>query len=173
MFELPKLDYTKSALAPIMSEETLDLHHGKHHQTYITNFGKTNFYGDITKLGSAENIIKTIPNFDLLFAGFPCQPFSQAGLRKGFNDTRGTLFFWIEKILNVKKPNAFLLENVKHLKGHDKGNTLKVILKSLRKNYYVPDPEVFNAKNFGLPQNRERIYIVGFKKKISNFKKFK
>ena len=82
-------------------------------QTYITNFGKTNFYGDITKLGSEENIIKTIPNFDLLFAGFPCQPFSQAGLRKGFNDTRGTLFFWIEKILNVKKPDAFLLENVK------------------------------------------------------------
>ena len=79
------------------------------------------------------------------------------------------MFFWIEKILNVKKPDAFLLENVKHLKGHDKGNTLKVILKSLRKNYYVPDPEVFNAKDFGLPQNRERIYIVGFKKKISNF----
>ena len=139
-------------------------------QTYITNFGKTNFYGDITRLGSTENIVKTIPNFDLLFAGFPCQPFSQAGLRKGFNDTRGTLFFWIEKILNIKKPDAFLLENVKHLKGHDKGNTLKVILKSLRKNYYVPDPEVLNAKDFGLPQNRERIYIVGFKKKGNYFK---
>ena len=69
----------------------------------------------------------------------------------------------------LKKPDAFLLENVKHLKGHDKGNTLKVILKSLRKNYYVPDPEVLNAKNFGLPQNRERIYIVGFRKKINSF----
>ena len=94
-------------------------------QTYITNFGKTNFYGDITNLGSSENIMNTIPDFNILFAGFPCQPFSQAGLRKGFNDTRGTLFFWIEKILNLKKPDAFLLENVKHLKGHDKGNTLK------------------------------------------------
>ena len=138
-------------------------------QTYITNFGKTNFYGDITKLGSNENLIKTIPNFNILFAGFPCQPFSQAGLRKGFDDTRGTLFFWIDKILNLKKPDAFLLENVKHLKGHDKGNTLKVILKSLRKNYYVPDPKVLNAKDFGLPQNRERIFIVGFKKKMNDF----
>ena len=138
-------------------------------QTYITNFGKTNFYGNITKLGSNENLIKTIPNFNILFAGFPCQPFSQAGLRKGFDDTRGTLFFWIDKILNLKKPDAFLLENVKHLKGHDKGNTLKVILKSLKKNYYVPDPKVLNAKDFGLPQNRERIFIVGFKKKKNDF----
>ena len=73
------------------------------------------------------------------------------------------------KNIKFKKPDAFLLENVKHLKGHDKGNTLKVILKSLRKNYYVPDPKVLNAKDFGLPQNRERIYIVGFRKKINDF----
>ena len=138
-------------------------------QTYITNFGKTDFYGDITNLVSENNIAKVIPDFNVLLAGFPCQPFSQAGLRKGFRDTRGTLFFWIQKILEVKKPEAFLLENVKHLKGHDKGNTLKTILKVLRKNYYVPEPKILNAKDFGLPQNRERIYIVGFKKKYSNF----
>ena len=134
-------------------------------QTYITNFGKTNFFGDITKIGSEKDIKRIVPSFDVLLAGFPCQPFSQAGLRKGFSDTRGTLFFWIEKILKVKKPEAFLLENVKHLKGHDKGNTLKTILKVLREDYYVPEPQVLNAKDFGLPQNRERIFIIGFKKK--------
>ena len=96
-------------------------------QTYITNFGKTNFFGDITKIGNENDIKKIIPDFNVLLAGFPCQPFSQAGLKKGFSDTRGTLFFWIEKILKVKKPEAFLLENVKHLKGHNKGNTLKTI----------------------------------------------
>ena len=138
-------------------------------QTYITNFGKTNFFGDITKIGNENDIKKIIPDFNVLLAGFPCQPFSQAGLKKGFNDTRGTLFFWIEKILKVKKPEAFLLENVKHLKGHNKGNTLKTILKVLRKEYYVPDPKILNAKDFGLPQNRERIFIVGFKKKVLFF----
>ena len=138
-------------------------------ETYITNFGNTNFYGDITGLENEKKIDQTIPDFDVLFAGFPCQPFSQAGLKKGFFDTRGTLFFWIEKILNTKKPKAFVLENVKHLQGHDGGNTLKVILDILRKNYYVPEPKVFNAKNFGLPQNRERIFIVGFSKKNQDF----
>ena len=133
-------------------------------QTYITNFGKTNFYGDITNLKDDKNIKKIIPDFDILLAGFPCQPFSQAGLKKGFDDTRGTLFFWIEKILKIKKPNAFLLENVKHLKGHNNGSTLKTILSILRKDYYVPDPQVLNAKDFGLPQNRQRIYIIGFLK---------
>lgn len=138
-------------------------------QTYITNFGKTNFFGDITNLGDDLNIDKTVPNFDILLAGFPCQPFSQAGLRKGFGDTRGTLFFWIDRILKIKKPKAFLLENVKHLKGHDQGNTLRTILNVLRENYYVPEPKVLNAKNFGLPQNRERIYIVGFIKDNGDF----
>jgi len=138
-------------------------------QTYITNFGKTNFFGDITNLGDDLNIDKTVPNFDILLAGFPCQPFSQAGLRKGFGDTRGTLFFWIDRILKIKKPKAFLLENVKHLKGHDQGNTLRTILNNLRENYYVPEPKVLNAKNFGLPQNRERIYIVGFIKDNGDF----
>ncbi len=138
-------------------------------ETYIINFGKTNFYGDITSLKNEKQINETIPDFDILFAGFPCQPFSQAGLKKGFFDTRGTLFFWIEKILKTKKPKAFVLENVKHLKGHDGGKTLKVILEVLRRDYYVPDPEVFNAKNFGLPQNRERIFIIGFDKKSNDF----
>lgn len=138
-------------------------------QTYITNFGKTNFFGDITNLGNDHNIEKIIPSFDILLAGFPCQPFSQAGLRKGFKDTRGTLFFWIDKILKIKKPKAFLLENVKHLKGHDQGNTLKTILSVLRENYYVPEPKVLNAKHFGLPQNRERIFIVGFNKDYGDF----
>ena len=138
-------------------------------QTYITNFGKTNFFGDITNLGDDLNIQKIVPNFDILLAGFPCQPFSQAGLRKGFGDTRGTLFFWIDRILKIKKPKAFLLENVKHLKGHDQGNTLRTILNNLRENYYVPEPKVLNAKNFGLPQNRERIYIVGFIKDNGDF----
>lgn len=138
-------------------------------QTYITNFGKTNFFGDITNLGDDLNLDKTVPNFDVLLAGFPCQPFSQAGLKKGFNDTRGTLFFWIDKILKIKKPKAFLLENVKHLRGHDKGNTLSTILNVLRENYYVPDPKILNAKYFGLPQNRERIYIIGFDKNLGEF----
>lgn len=138
-------------------------------QTYITNFGKTNFYGDITNLKNEKNIREIIPNFDILLAGFPCQPFSQAGLRKGFDDTRGTLFFWIKKILEIKKPNSFLLENVKHLKGHNNGETLKTILSILRKDYYVPEPKILNARDFGLPQNRERIYIVGFLKNNGNF----
>lgn len=126
-------------------------------QTYSANFGSQNIYGDITKISE-----KDIPNHDILLAGFPCQPFSQAGLKKGFSDTRGTLFFDIERILLEKKPKAFLLENVKQLRGHDKGNTLKVILNHLKDAGYKTYVEVLAAKDFGVPQNRERIYIVGF-----------
>lgn len=126
-------------------------------KTYRINFGETPF-GDITKINE-----KDIPDHDILLAGFPCQPFSQAGLKKGFSDTRGTLFFDIARILKEKRPKAFLLENVKQLKGHDKGRTIEVILNTLNElNYYVPNPHVLNSKNFGLPQNRERIIIVGF-----------
>lgn len=126
-------------------------------KTYRINYGEVP-NGDITKIDA-----KDIPNHDILLAGFPCQPFSQAGLKKGFEDTRGTLFFDIARILKEKLPKAFLLENVKQLRGHDKGNTLKVILNTLNElNYYVPNPEILNAKDFGLPQNRERIIIVGF-----------
>lgn len=113
--------------------------------------------GDITKIIPSE-----IPDFDVLLAGFPCQPFSLAGQRKGFDDTRGTMFFFIEEILRIKKPEAFLLENVKGLKTHDKGKTFKIILKNLEKLGYSVKHKIFAAKDFNLPQNRERIYIVGF-----------
>ena len=126
-------------------------------QTYQANFGNEEVFGDITQID--EN---NIPEHDILLAGFPCQPFSQAGLKKGFDDTRGTLFFDIKRILMAKKPQAFLLENVKQLKGHDKGRTLQIILKHLHNIGYKTFVEVLKARDFGIPQNRERIYIVGF-----------
>jgi len=138
-------------------------------KTYATNFGPTNFFGDIAQLNTKNKISKTIPDFDILLAGFPCQPFSMAGKRAGFDDPRGGHFFTILNILKAKKPKAFLLENVKHLKKHDDGKTLKLMLKKLRKDFYVPDPQILNAKDFGLPQNRERIFIVGFSKKNGLF----
>lgn len=125
-------------------------------KTYHVNFGAIP-NGDITKITNEE-----IPDFDVLLAGFPCQPFSQAGLRKGFSDTRGTLFFEIERIIKAKRPKAFLLENVKQLRGHDKGRTLKVILEHLDDLDYQVTYDVLRAADFGVPQNRERIYIVGF-----------
>lgn len=131
-------------------------------KTYVDNFGKCNIYGDISLL-KTKDISSLVPDHDLLLAGFPCQPFSQAGHKKGFDDTRGTLFFDIQRVLEVKRPKMFLLENVKHLKGHDNGNTLKTILRVLRKNYYVPEPEVLTSKDFAVPQNRQRIFIVGFR----------
>jgi len=131
--------------------------------TYEINFGERPD-GDITKI--IENQFSKIKNHDVLMAGFPCQPFSNAGLRKGFNDTRGTLFHDIATILYKKRPKAFILENVKGLRSHDKGKTLEIILKVLREDlgYFVPEPKVLNSKNFGLPQNRQRIFIVGFLK---------
>lgn len=127
--------------------------------TYRINFGEIPD-GDITQVDE-----HAIPDHDILLAGFPCQPFSQAGLQKGFEDTRGTLFFDIARILKAKRPKAFMLENVKQLQGHDKGKTIKVILSVLRElNYYVPDPQILNAYHFGSPQNRERIIIIGFNK---------
>ncbi|RVU90570.1 DNA cytosine methyltransferase [Flavobacterium columnare] len=138
-------------------------------KTYLANFGETPF-GDITK----EYTKSYIPNdFQVLCAGFPCQAFSIAGKRGGFEDTRGTLFFDVADIIRRKQPKAFFLENVKGLKNHDKGKTLATILNTLRNdlNYYVPEPEILNAKDFGTPQNRERIFIVGFHKStgITNF----
>ncbi len=131
-------------------------------KTYFANYGEIP-YGDITK----ESIKQYIPdNFDILCAGFPCQAFSLAGKRRGFEETRGTLFFDVAEIIRRKRPKAFFLENVKGLKIHDKGRTLDIILNVLRNDldYYVPDPEIVNAMNFGVPQHRERIYIVGFRK---------
>jgi DNA (cytosine-5)-methyltransferase 1 len=132
--------------------------------TYKANFGEIPF-GDITK-AETKNYIPD--NFDVLCAGFPCQAFSIAGRRGGFEDTRGTLFFDVAEIIRKKKPKAIFLENVKGLRNHDKGKTLATILNVLREdlNYYVPEPQVLNAKEFGVPQNRERIFIIGFRKDL-------
>lgn len=151
-------------------------------RTYTKNYADMP-YGDITAIPSDE-----IPDHDILLGGFPCQAFSQAGLKKGFSDTRGTMFFEIQRILHHKRPKAFMLENVKQLKGHDGGKTLATILDILRGNnsetlpndiqlsnetrdalssrlgYWV-DYKVLNAKDHGLPQNRERIFLIGFDKK--------
>lgn len=151
-------------------------------KTYASNFGELP-EGDITLIPNNQ-----IPAHDLLLAGFPCQAFSQAGLRQGFNDTRGTMFFEIQRILAHHRPKAFLLENVKQLRGHDKGRTLNTILSILRgeanpdipsdvpmskdarkslgtKLSYNVDFRVLRASNFGVPQGRERVYIVGFDRK--------
>lgn len=132
-------------------------------KTYQANFGEMP-YGDITKINPAE-----IPNFDILLAGFPCQPFSMAGFKKGFADTRGTLFFNIAKIIEHHKPSVIFLENVRNLVSHDKGNTIRVIVQTLEKLGYKVSYKVLNAKDFGLPQNRARIYIVGFKNNKIDF----
>lgn len=134
-------------------------------KTYRANFGETPF-GDITK----ESTKSFIPNdFNILCGGFPCQPFSHAGLKKGFEDTRGTLFFDVADIINRRIENKnpidiIFLENVKGLKNHDKGNTLKTIIKTLDNLGYDVKTEILNSKNFGVPQNRERIFIVAWLK---------
>lgn len=138
-------------------------------RTYMLNYGEVPF-GDITK----EETKRYIPDsFDILCAGFPCQAFSLAGKRRGFEETRGTLFFDVAEIIRRKRPRAFFLENVKGLLIHDKGKTIETILNVLRNDldYYVPDPQIVNAMNFGVPQHRERVYIVGFRKdqNVSDF----
>ncbi len=124
---------------------------------YNENFG-IDSHSDITKIDA-----KDIPPHDILLAGFPCQAFSIIGARKGFDDTRGTLFFDIARILKEKQPKGFVLENVKQLRGHDGGRTLVVILDTLKELGYQVEYKVLNAKDFGLPQKRERIFIVGWK----------
>jgi DNA (cytosine-5)-methyltransferase 1 len=150
-------------------------------KTYSANYGDFPS-GDITKISAAD-----IPDHDILLAGFPCQAFSQAGLKRGFRDTRGTMFFEIQRILAEKKPKAFLLENVKQLRGHSKGETLRTIMSILRGEFtqdvpsnvnmssearaalgtklnYWADYKVIRAADYGVPQNRERLIIVGFLK---------
>ena len=117
--------------------------------------------GDITKINPMD-----IPSHDILCGGFPCQAFSIIGAGKGFQDTRGTLFFNIAQILEIKRPKAFLLENVKQLKSHDKGNTYRVIEKTLTDLGYNVHVKVLNALDFGLPQKRERTIIVGFQDNV-------
>ena len=136
----------------------------KHAQDmYELNFGERPF-GDINDISPCD-----IPDHDFLLAGFPCQPFSIAGKQLGFADTRGTLFFNIEKILQEKRPYGFLLENVSRLVTHDKGRTFKIITEKLQKLGYKLHYKVLNTIDFGLPQLRKRIYVVGFKENL-NFK---
>lgn len=131
------------------------------------------FNGDITEADPNE-----IPDFDVCCGGFPCQPFSIAGLRKGFEDTRGTLFFNIANIVKTKEENGYapkvlFLENVKGLKTHDKGNTLATILATLDELGYAYNYDVLNAKYFGVPQNRERLFIIAWNKELIPAKEFK
>lgn len=125
--------------------------------SYSYNFGEVPF-GDITKINS-----DSIPKHDVLLAGFPCQAFSIIGKMKGFADTRGTMFFEVARILQHHQPNAILLENVKQLVSHDGGKTFKVILDTLAELGYSVKWKILNALDFGLPQKRERVIIVGFK----------
>jgi len=131
--------------------------------SYRANFGETPV-GDITKVDE-----KSMPDFDLLLGGFPCQAFSIIGNRRGFEDTRGTLFFDIARIIKEKSPKYIVLENVKQLKGHDGGKTLKVIIQVLEGLGYNVKYKVLNALDFGLPQKRERIWIVASKFSLENF----
>ena len=136
-----------------------DIHAQK---TYKANFGEVPF-GDITK----EETKKFIPDdFDVLCAGFPCQAFSIAGKRGGFEDTRGTLFFDVAEIIKRKKPKAVLLENVRGLTTHDNGKTFQVIISTLEEIGYKVFYKILNAKDFSVPQDRCRIYIVGLKKEL-------
>jgi DNA (cytosine-5)-methyltransferase 1 len=133
-------------------------------KTYAANFGDQP-HGDIT----LDKTKQAIPSgYDVLCAGFPCQAFSQIGKRGGFEDTRGTLFFDMAQIIRATQPKALFLENVKGLRSHDKGRTLETILNVLRHDlgYYVPEPQIVNAKDFGVPQSRERVFIAGFRKDL-------
>jgi DNA (cytosine-5)-methyltransferase 1 len=125
-------------------------------QIYQTHFPKHKNYGDITKIKEDE-----LPEFDLIVGGFPCQSFSIAGKRGGFDDTRGTLFFEIARIIKAKFPRLLLLENVKGLLSHDEGKTFATIINTLVELGYDVQWQVLNSKNFGVPQNRERVFIVG------------
>lgn len=136
-------------------------------QTYQSHFPEHKNYGDITKIN-----VRELPDFDLLVGGFPCQAFSIAGKRRGFDDTRGTLFFDIARILKEKRPRNFILENVKGLLSHDGGRTFKTIISTLTELGYCVEWQVLNAKNFGVPQNRERVFIVGHLRGISQRKVF-
>ena len=127
-------------------------------KVYQENFNEDKIWGDITEISSQQ-----IPDFDILLAGFPCQPFSSAGTRQGFLDTRGTLFFEIERILKDKSPFGFLLENVEGLVQHDDGRTLTTIINKLEQLGYQVKCDVLNARDFGVPQDRKRVYITGTK----------
>jgi DNA (cytosine-5)-methyltransferase 1 len=128
-------------------------------QTYAANFGDIP-HGDITQVELSD-----VPRHDILIGGFPCQPFSNAGLKRGFEDTRGTLFFDVARIIDHRKPSMVLLENVKGFTSHDKGRTMAVVKETLEDLGYNVFHKVLNAKDFGVPQNRERVFIVAINKK--------
>ena len=128
-------------------------------QTYLANFGESP-HGDITQVE-----LKDVPRHDILIGGFPCQPFSHAGLKRGFEDTRGTLFFDVARIIDNRKPSMVLLENVKGFTTHDKGRTMAVVKETLEDLGYNVFHRVLNARDFGVPQNRERVFIVAINKK--------
>lgn len=136
-------------------------------RAYEFNFGEVPF-GDITKLN-----LDIVPKHDILCAGFPCQPFSISGKMKGFEDTRGTLIYNVFQIIEKRQPKVVFLENVKHLIHHDKGNTLKTILKDLENLGYKTSWKLLNASDFGVAQNRERIIIIGHKEEKFDFTKLK
>lgn len=125
-------------------------------KVYERHFPNVRNYGDITKINADE-----LPDFDCLVGGFPCQAFSIAGKRRGFEDTRGTLFFDLARILRAKRPRLFVFENVKGLLSHDNGNTFRTIIATIAELGYDCQWQVLNSKNFGVPQNRERVLIVG------------
>jgi DNA (cytosine-5)-methyltransferase 1 len=136
-------------------------------RAYEFNFGEVPF-GDITKLDT-----DIVPKHNVLCAGFPCQPFSISGKMKGFEDTRGTLIYHVFEIIEKRLPEVILLENVKHLVYHDKKQTLNTIIQHLEELGYVVSKKVLNASDFGVPQNRERIIIIGHKDKKFHFSKLK
>lgn len=130
-------------------------------ETYINNFGEAPL-GDITMISPDD-----LPDFDIIAGGFPCQPFSLGGLRKGFEDTRGTLFFEVARLIGDRKPKAFFLENVEGIVNHDGGKTLEVIEDTLRDLGYIFQWKVMNACDYGIPQNRKRWYCVGFRNDLN------
>ena len=135
-------------------------------KTYEKNFPGSINLGDITLLN--EQQIKKFKNkVDIITAGFPCQPFSFAGKKRGFKDKRGVLFFEIMRLADTLKPKTILLENVRHLLSIDNGKVIKKIIKSLQKNYYVFGPKILCSRDFGVPQNRKRVFILASKKKIN------
>jgi len=139
-------------------------HDKKCRETYDRNFPGTQNISDIQEIIDIDN---QVPDHDILAAGFPCQPYSLAGKQLGLQDKRGkTLFDQLKDIINVKQPKAFILENVKNIMSIDDGNTWKYIIEELSKNYQIPIKQVIKSVDFGLPQNRQRVYIVGIHKKI-------
>jgi DNA (cytosine-5)-methyltransferase 1 len=148
--QLPKLDMEGLACVGYSEIDKYAI------KVYERNFSGHRNYGDATRIDPTD-----LPDFDLLVGGFPCQAFSIAGKRAGFDDTRGTLFFDIARILKEKQPRHMVLENVKGLLSHDSGRTFTTIIGVLTDLGYLVEWQVLNSKDFGVPQNRERVYIVG------------